>query len=111
MGINDYTRVRKLGKGSFGEVYLVTDKRNGQQYVMKEVDLAQFGAKGRREALKEVAFLNAMHHPCIVAYREFFEHDNGMGRKMLYIVMESVLSLSLNNNPHGSAALARNHKP
>jgi hypothetical protein len=45
------------------------------------VDLAQFGAKGRREALKEVAFLNAMHHPCIVGYREFFEHDNGVRQR------------------------------
>jgi len=88
MGMSDYSRVRRLGKGSFGEVFLVLDRRNGCHYVMKEVDIAQFGAKGRREALKEVAFLNAMHHPCIVAYREFFEHDNGMGRKMLYIVME-----------------------
>jgi hypothetical protein len=86
-------------------------------YSPQEVDLAQFGAKGRKEALKEVAFLNAMHHPCIVAYREFFEQENAvrkgsfdescawsmkggyltlvrfemsvrqMGRKMLYIVM------------------------
>jgi serine/threonine protein kinase len=36
MGMHDYTRVRKLGKGSFGEVFLVTDRRvqNGQ-FVMK----------------------------------------------------------------------------
>lgn len=55
---------------------------------MKEVDLAQFGAKGRREALKEVAFLHAMNHPCIVGYREFFEAISPQsGQKMLYIVM------------------------
>ena len=26
----------------------------------------------------QVAFLNAMHHPCIVAIREYFEHDSGV---------------------------------
>jgi hypothetical protein len=35
MGLDHYTRLRKLGKGSFGEVFLVQDKRDGQQYVMK----------------------------------------------------------------------------
>jgi NIMA (never in mitosis gene a)-related kinase len=85
MGLEHYTRVRRLGKGSFGEVHLVTDKRNGTQYVMKEVDLQQFGPKGRKEALKEVGFLNAMHHPYIVGYREFFEQDpSGVRRKDTY---------------------------
>jgi hypothetical protein len=49
--------------------------RSQTQYVMKEIDLVQFGPKGRKDALKEVGFLNAMHHPFIVAYREFFEQD------------------------------------
>lgn len=75
MGLDNYTRLKKLGKGSFGEVYLVLDKRNQTQYVMKEIDIQQFGPKGRKEALKEVGFLNAMHHPFIVGYREFFEQD------------------------------------
>jgi serine/threonine protein kinase len=120
-----YIRVRVLGQGSFGRVLLVRDSREegaggpAAHYVMKEIDLHQFGAKGRVEALKEVAFLNQLSHPYIIRYKEFFERTvplNGgpgapqqpgqlvplgkdgrpveepaAGRKMLYIVMESVL--------------------
>jgi serine/threonine protein kinase len=122
-----YIRVRVLGQGSFGRVLLVRDSREetgsgspAAHYVMKEIDLHQFGAKGRVEALKEVAFLNQLSHPYIIRYKEFFERTvplNGpgapqqqpgqqlvplgkdgrpveepaAGRKMLYIVMESVV--------------------
>jgi len=89
MPLADYTRIRKLGKGSFGEVYLVRDRRDGAQYVLKEVDVTTLGPKGRREALREAALLSQCNHTCIVKYREFFEQDpGGLGRKMLYIIME-----------------------
>ena len=70
-----YIRVRQLGQGSFGRVLLVRDRRDGQLAVMKEVDLQQFGAKGRQEAMKEVAFLNQLSHPYIISYKEFFERS------------------------------------
>lgn len=75
MDVEHYQRVKRLGKGSFGEVYLVRDSRDGSLWVLKEVDVAQFGPKGRREALKEVGFLQRMQHPFIIGYREFFEQE------------------------------------
>lgn len=68
-----YVRLRQLGQGSFGRVLLVRDERDQQLYVLKEVDLHQFGSKGKKEALKEVAFLNQLRHPYIISYKEFYE--------------------------------------
>ena len=64
-----YTKVKKLGQGSFGSVYLVRDNRDGQQYVMKEIDLTTAGPKARKEALREVSFLNKLSHPAIISYK------------------------------------------
>jgi NIMA (never in mitosis gene a)-related kinase len=72
-----YIRLKQLGQGSFGRVLLVRDSRDGQLYVLKEVDLQQFGAKGKKEALKEVAFLNQLSHPYIIKYVEYFEKQGG----------------------------------
>jgi NIMA (never in mitosis gene a)-related kinase len=54
-------------------VLLVRDSRDGQLYVLKEVDLGQFGSKGKKQALKEVSFLNQLRHPFIITYKVFFE--------------------------------------
>lgn len=46
---------------------------------LSQVDLQQFGAKGKKEALKEVAFLSQLSHPCIIQYKEFYEKAGGGG--------------------------------
>jgi serine/threonine protein kinase len=69
----------------------VRDLRDQQQYVMKEIDITTLGAKGRKEALKEVGFLAKLAHPAIIGYREWFEKTTqsyNQTRRVLYIVME-----------------------
>lgn len=48
-----FTRVRELGKGSFGCAVLVTSKEDGKQYVIKEVDLRRMGKEERQAAHQE----------------------------------------------------------
>jgi serine/threonine protein kinase len=48
MSLQQYARIKKLGQGSFGAVYLVRDSRDGQCYVMKEVDLTTQSQKARK---------------------------------------------------------------
>jgi serine/threonine protein kinase len=71
--LSHFTKVKKLGEGGFGKVFLVQDKRDQQSYVMKEIDLSKLDAKGRKEATKECAFLARMSHPNIISYKEWFE--------------------------------------
>jgi serine/threonine protein kinase len=71
--MENYTRQSRLGEGGFGIVYLVRDRRDGQVYVMKEVDMAKLDAKAKADAIKEAMFLQKMKHPNIIGYHEYFE--------------------------------------
>jgi NIMA (never in mitosis gene a)-related kinase len=55
--MDNYEKVKKLGEGGFGKVFLVTDKRDHKQYVMKEVQLGKLDAKGKQDAMREVNFM------------------------------------------------------
>lgn len=34
-----YTKIKSIGEGAFGKALLVRDKSNGQQYVVKEIQM------------------------------------------------------------------------
>lgn len=36
-----YVKIRKIGEGSFGNAFLVKEKANDRQLVMKEVDMTK----------------------------------------------------------------------
>ncbi|XP_077572547.1 serine/threonine-protein kinase Nek1 isoform X16 [Stigmatopora nigra] len=81
--MDKYEKVMKIGEGSFGKAILVKDKKDGHQYVIKEVCISGMSEKARQESRKEVAVLANMSHPNIVQYKESFEE-----RGFLYIVMD-----------------------
>lgn len=41
MGWDAFTRGKVLGKGSFGSAILVTRKKDGKQFVIKEIDISR----------------------------------------------------------------------
>ncbi|CEL99612.1 unnamed protein product [Vitrella brassicaformis CCMP3155] len=77
-----YTKVRDVGKGSFGQAILVADA-DGKQFIMKIIDISRMGSKERKEAINEVKVLSSLKHPYIISYRESFI-ENGQ----LCIVMD-----------------------
>ncbi|XP_018415537.1 PREDICTED: serine/threonine-protein kinase Nek1 [Nanorana parkeri] len=81
--MNKYTRISKIGEGSFGKAILVKSKEDGKQYVIKEISISKMSNKEREESRREVAVLANMKHPNIVQYRESFEESG-----CLYIVMD-----------------------
>nr|XP_026696688.1 serine/threonine-protein kinase Nek1-like [Ciona intestinalis] len=78
-----YSKIKKIGEGSFGKAILVKHKESGEQFVVKEIGISKMQPKERNEARKEVLVLSKMRHPNIVQYTESFE-ENGH----LYIIME-----------------------
>ncbi len=68
-----YSRIRKIGEGSFGQALLVRGKDDGRHYVIKEIGVSKMDKRGRQEARKEVKLLSQMKHPNIVAYQDSFE--------------------------------------
>ena len=80
-----WKKLKAVGKGSFGSVYLV--QRNGsndnKRYVMKEVPLRGLPPKEVASAQNEVAALKRLQHPHCVGYE-----DSLVVNDTLCIVME-----------------------
>ncbi|XP_008293910.1 serine/threonine-protein kinase Nek4-like isoform X2 [Stegastes partitus] len=81
--MNNYTFIRVVGKGSYGEVNLVKHKTDRKQYVIKKLNLTTSSKRERRSAEQEAQLLSQLRHPNIVTYRESWEGDD----YQLYIVM------------------------
>ncbi|XP_035405564.1 serine/threonine-protein kinase Nek11 isoform X2 [Cygnus atratus] len=75
-----YTIERKLGNGSFGSVYLVSDKKAKQGdklKVLKEISVGNLNPNETVEANLEAQLLSKLDHPSIVKfYASFVERDS-----------------------------------
>ena len=81
--MDKYTKVRTIGKGSYGFAILVRNNLSNKLYIMKVIDIAALDRKQKEEALNEIHVLRAMRHPYIVTYVESF-----LEKRCLCIVME-----------------------
>ncbi|KAG9332683.1 hypothetical protein JZ751_014781 [Albula glossodonta] len=81
--MENYTFIRVVGKGSYGEVNLVKHKTEAKQYVVKKLNLRTSSKRERRAAEQEAQLLSQLRHPNIVTYRESWEGEDCQ----LYIVM------------------------
>ncbi|CAL9705055.1 unnamed protein product [Knipowitschia caucasica] len=81
--MNNYTFIKVVGRGSYGEVHLVTHRTDRKQYVVKKLDLRASSRRERRCAEQEAQLLSRLRHPNIVTYRESWEGDDCL----LFIVM------------------------
>ncbi|KAL1773065.1 serine serine/threonine-protein kinase Nek5 isoform X1 [Sigmodon hispidus] len=80
--MDDYTVLKVIGQGSFGQVLLVLKENSNQKFAMKEVRLLK-SYSDTQNSRKEAVLLAKMKHPNIVAFKESFEAEGH-----LYIVME-----------------------
>jgi NIMA (never in mitosis gene a)-related kinase len=82
--MDNYKKLKVVGKGSFGCAILVQHIIDRKFYIMKVVlplsslishqiiDVSKMDRKQREEALNEVTVLRALQHPYIISYRESF---------------------------------------
>ena len=69
--IETYERIRPLGQGSFGQVYLIKSTLTSIEYVCKDIDLVH-PSDETEKALQEVKILKKCKHPNIIAFKEAF---------------------------------------
>ena len=91
--VGAYTKLRKLGQGRFGHVWLVRHTtKGGEALVLKEVSTALLTRAERKALGLEIDVLRRARHPGIIAYVDHIvagaEHDtgcwkNGAGRYQL----------------------------
>eukprot|EP00047_Mylnosiga_fluctuans_P017066 m.58485 g.58485 ORF g.58485 m.58485 type:complete len:467 (+) comp6905_c0_seq1:109-1509(+) len=80
--VDKYERVRVLGSGTYGKAWLVKMKKTGEQFVMKEIKVAN--KRELDEAKTEAELLSKFAHPNIIKYQEVIQ----TGSKVVNIVME-----------------------
>ncbi|KAJ1634285.1 kinase-like domain-containing protein [Pavlovales sp. CCMP2436] len=79
----EYATVKKLGKGSYGVVYLVRNKKTSDVVCLKKMSLKAMGELERTRALQEAKLLYQLNHPNIVAYVDSF-----VAKSKLYLFMQ-----------------------
>ena len=79
-----YIKLKMIGKGTFGQAFLVKRKDSGKRYVVKEVSVDSMTQKDRTQALTEVTALSKCKHLNVIRYKEAFVTSPGQ----LNIVME-----------------------
>ena len=80
-----YSKISRVGKGSFGTVWLVKSRRNeSERHILKEVSLKGLPPSERKATMNEVAVLQKLHHPYIVAYRESFIERDQLGKDLAW---------------------------
>eukprot|EP00359_Climacostomum_virens_P003272 CAMPEP_0204901962 /NCGR_PEP_ID=MMETSP1397-20131031/3380_1 /ASSEMBLY_ACC=CAM_ASM_000891 /TAXON_ID=49980 /ORGANISM="Climacostomum Climacostomum virens, Strain Stock W-24" /LENGTH=702 /DNA_ID=CAMNT_0052070393 /DNA_START=115 /DNA_END=2223 /DNA_ORIENTATION=+ len=67
-----YEVVKSIGSGSFGQVYLVRNKFEGKNYVVKKIKTRDMSDKDRENTEQEVRLLQKMRHANIVAYKDSY---------------------------------------
>jgi NIMA (never in mitosis gene a)-related kinase len=70
--IETYKRIKLLGQGSYGQVYLIQSTLTGIEYVCKDIDLSFSSEETQKSALQEVKILKKCKHPNITAFKEAF---------------------------------------
>ena len=66
-----------LGRGTFGRVDLIRDRKDGSQRVCKEVHTANMPARVRDVTRQEIEVLADLDHPNIIKLYEFSEDLEG----------------------------------
>ena len=72
-----YEVKRKIGQGSFGNVYLTIHRKTRRTCVLKEIKVARMAAKDRADVGHEVELLSKISHPNLVQYFDSFSDNIG----------------------------------
>ena len=72
-----YEVKRKIGQGSFGNVYLTIHRKTRRTLVLKEVKVSRMNTKERQDVAKEVELLSKLNHSNLLQYVDSFSDNIG----------------------------------
>ncbi|RNA31618.1 serine threonine- kinase Nek4-like [Brachionus plicatilis] len=82
--MENYNKLKEIGKGSYGVVWLVKNIKDRKNYVLKRIDLRKSSDKDKKSAEQEAQILRSLKHPNIVSYKESFQTDGYLHIVMLF---------------------------
>ena len=68
----DYHKIKLLGQGSFGTVYLVKNKKLNNNFAMKIIEKSNNDEEKEEEIQNEISILRKLDHPNILKINDFF---------------------------------------
>ena len=80
---NLYSKKKLLGKGAFGEVWLVKNNELQKDYAMKIIKKTSNSESEEREIMNEISILKTLDHPKILKILDFYSTS-----KLYYIITE-----------------------
>jgi len=83
-----YEKKRILGRGTFGEAWLVVSKVSKRQYVMKEVITGGWDDSEKEKSLNEVSILSSCNHLNIIRYVGAYRTNKNQSSERILIIME-----------------------
>ncbi|XP_064450741.1 cyclin-dependent kinase 1 isoform X1 [Mirounga angustirostris] len=87
--MEDYTKIEKIGEGTYGVVYKGRHKTTGQVVAMKKIRLESEEEGVPSTAIREISLLKELRHPNIVSLQDVLMQD-----ARLYLIFE-FLSMDL----------------
>ena len=72
----DYHKIKLLGQGSFGTVYLVKNKKLNNNFAMKIIEKSSDDEEKEDEIKNEINILRKLDHPNILKINDFFSTKN-----------------------------------
>lgn len=81
--LSGYKVHKHLGSGATADVFLVVDKTNSREYVLKQMPLANMTDEEKLRAKQEILVMDGVDHPNVVKFHESFSSNSSVD-----IVME-----------------------
>ena len=72
----DYHKIKLLGQGSYGTVYLVKNKKLNNNFAMKIIEKSSNDEEREEEIKNEINILRKLDHPNILKINDFFSTKN-----------------------------------
>jgi len=83
-----YDKKKLLGKGTFGEAWLVISRTSCRSYVMKEMTTGSWSEKEKEQSMNEVNILASCNHVNIVRYAGAYIVQKNLTTERILIIME-----------------------
>jgi len=83
-----YEKEKILGRGTFGEAWLVVSKYSKRHYVMKEMNTGAWADKEKDQSLNEISILSSCSHMNIVRYVGAYRVNGNKPIEKIFIIME-----------------------
>jgi len=89
--MENYKIEKKLGSGTFGEVFLASDLRNNQFYAIKEIDTVPEDSRELQREIKILQAIKSFCHMHLLCFEDIFEEN-----QKTYIITEYLSGYDLN---------------